>query len=702
MLNSPMRQELLRTGHLTTGSIYDDPAIRNKFHNNTVVNSTIPLATIKPFINEKADNTIASPMDIQYRNYYEEPNRYVDNGEVNIRGFIQPTQTLLLDDSYRLIEGLIVDSINGGVGFRNHSGPLRMGLGAQWTEDILFIHPETACTQTNLSLHFSISANYFYNHDNGYMADDGGFANLPTEKPEPGFGDDDWQSAFGEAPDLQRRSFALAWWNNQLTARVLNISSSSVGDRYTSEFSNYATLASPGSILISPMNGWYLDSIFKKSASPEAAEFASYGRRCSGFNDTDPSNSSKPYVRCGYFYGVPYPSRITDGQSYRYDLASNWTQQLYTCASSMKASVQTVTFGSNTTNTSLDLSDLRVLAVRPKQYSESALPTWAIEKADGYRIRDINLMWGLANESQVDEDAFEIRRTAELYLPASTHDITFGHIYDSFAAGMAPGAAWNSVYELAAAIRGIAIDFIPSFPCSYSGETDYGLTLKYRNLSRTPEGTAKIMNLIWTDLMAFVVVGTKTGFESTTQSSSTSHSKSKRSDSALTILGTKAVHKMVRSIGYSDFRYAIPAFIVVGILLFSAATATVFALRKSLSYEILEHYINQTSMGRTATQLMYPGIAPIDASTKEWSRATRDVILNVPRPQSRPKNRTRPKLRGRRGHSSPSASSGASLLRVHQEMEMENRSQSHLSAQSHYSASRASSPHSPYTIHQFA
>lgn len=232
-------------------------------------------------MNEKADNTIASPMDIQYRNYYEEPNAYVDNGEMNIRGFIQPMQTLLLDDSYRLIEGLIVDSINGGVGFRNHSGPLRMGLGAQWTEDILFIHPETACTQTNLSLHFSISANYFYKHDNGYMADDGGFANLPTEIPEPRFDglDDDWQNAFGEAPDLQRRSFALAWWNNQLTARVLNISSSSVGDRYTSEFSNYATLASPGSIQISPMNGWYLDSIYKKSASAAAVEFASYGKR---------------------------------------------------------------------------------------------------------------------------------------------------------------------------------------------------------------------------------------------------------------------------------------------------------------------------------------------------------------------------------------------------------------------------------------
>lgn len=240
----------------------------------------MPPASTKPFLNQKAGNTIASPVDIQYRNYYQEINQYVDNGDAKIRGFIQPLQTMLLDNSYRLIEGLIVDSINGGVGFRNHTGPVQMALGAEWMEDILWIYPETACTRTNLSLHFSISRNYFYNHDSGYMTDDGGFANLPTDIPEPRFDgpDDEWQKAFGEAPDLQRRSYALAWWNNQLTARVLNISSSSVGDRYSKGFSNYATLASPGSIQISEMNGLYLDSIFNQSTSAAATEFTTYGR----------------------------------------------------------------------------------------------------------------------------------------------------------------------------------------------------------------------------------------------------------------------------------------------------------------------------------------------------------------------------------------------------------------------------------------
>lgn len=158
---------------------------------------------------------------------------------------------------------------------------------------------------------------------------------------------------------------------------------------------------------------------------------------------------------------MPYPSQILDGQTYRYDLNSNWTQQLFTCASAIKASVKTVTFSSNATSDSTNLSALRVLDVQPRNYSQGNLPVWAIEKADDYGIEDITLLWGLVNESQVSNLNFETRRTAELYLSAATHQVTFGQIYDSFAAGIAFAASWNSVNAYAAAIRGVAIDYIP-------------------------------------------------------------------------------------------------------------------------------------------------------------------------------------------------------------------------------------------------
>ena len=187
------------------------------------------------------------------------------------------------------------------------------------------------------------------------------------------------------------------------------------------------------------------------------------GYRCSGYDETNPSNFTKPYVRCGYLYGIPYPSQESDGQLYRYDLNSNWTQELYTCASAMKASVKTVSFRSNATNSTATINDLNVLNVQPKDYSTTGLPLWAVEKAEGYNIEDINLFWGLIEESQINDSSLEVRRAAELYLPAATHQVTFGHIYDSFAAGAAFAASWNSVYAYAAAVRGVAIDYIPRY-----------------------------------------------------------------------------------------------------------------------------------------------------------------------------------------------------------------------------------------------
>lgn len=218
-------------------------------------------------------------MDIAYRNYFEKANIYVDNAEINIAGNLQPLETFLLDDQYRVIEGLIIDAANGGIGFRNHTLPIGTELGAEWTEDILWVIPETACTSVNLSLHFSISKDNFYKTDYGYMRDDGGFTNLDSSVPLPSWDgpDDEWQDVFGATADLQQRSYTLGWWNNQLTARVLNVTSSSLGERYTNGLSNYAELASPSSITISEMNGWFLNSIYFNNNTAAATNFTAYG-----------------------------------------------------------------------------------------------------------------------------------------------------------------------------------------------------------------------------------------------------------------------------------------------------------------------------------------------------------------------------------------------------------------------------------------
>ena len=132
-----------------------------------------------------------------------------------------------------------------------------------------------------------------------------------------------------------------------------------------------------------------------------------------------------------------------------------------------------------------------------------------------------------------------------------------------------------------------------------------------------------------------------------------SSTKEKRSSTTLEVTGQKTVYRRVRVIEYTDIRYAIPAFIVAGLLVFGLLTVIVLILRRMLSYRVLRHYVNQTSMGRTATQIMNPTIAVATATTKEWSRATRDIILDVPRPEREYR------------HTSGATSAGASLLRRH-------------------------------------
>jgi hypothetical protein len=124
---------------------------------------------------------------------------------------------------------------------------------------------------------------------------------------------------------------------------------------------------------------------------------------------------------------------------------------------------------------------------------------------------------------------------------------------------------------------------------SRTSESDYGMTLKWRKLSRTPDGAAQILNLIWTDITSFVSVGTKTGFEdSGLLRSSTSSSPSPKSN----ILGTRLVHRNVRVIKYRDIRYAIPAFLAMGLLVVGLAGALIICLFCMVTSRELIHYLN--------------------------------------------------------------------------------------------------------------
>lgn len=271
--------------------------------------------------------TVAGPKDIQFRNMFFYQNQSSNNEQIVV-GLTLPMQNLLLNTNFTIVEGLIVDPNNGGVGFRNHTIPIGLQLGATWQEDILWIQPETVCTANNFSIHFPFGnshVNEFFpvlntgtspnSASNSYLQDDGAFVYRNWSIPSPRwdiYGPDSLWNITGPIPDLAQRSFLGAWWDNFFTAAALNISANSttrVGTRYGQHFTNYTIVVNPFAITISNIDG----AIFDQAMPYNLYKFfsANLDRYIGNFGDLIPG-VKEAFNFTSYFleYGRT-PNRIT-------------------------------------------------------------------------------------------------------------------------------------------------------------------------------------------------------------------------------------------------------------------------------------------------------------------------------------------------------------------------------------------------------
>ncbi|KAK5038336.1 hypothetical protein LTS07_001806 [Exophiala sideris] len=602
-------------------SLYNDSTVRSEYVNHTVVNSTIPGVTQDLFTSGTKLGTVSSLLDIEFRAYNLDNNQYIDNNATRPVGRLEVLPSVILDSTYHIVEGLIIDSFAGGVGFRNHTVPAGLELGATWTEDILWVVPETKCTNTNLSLHFSVNNNVSVSMSgtDGYLRDDGGFSEISSVLPVPRWNEGDTWKNVTSVPQLKQGADILAWWNNQFTAQALNLTESAKGAIYRGQLNTFGALSEPGAIKISSMDGQFLDDIYYDDKTALAEQFKNYGIRCSGYYDDDQSIDGKSFMQCGYLYTIPRPENEGIGQSWRPDPGSAWSQDLYTCASSVSATIKEVTFN---TSGSTSLVALQVLDVKDKAYSNTTgMPIWGIESVNSsaYKVWDVYKFWGLVDNTATQSPDVVAQIAPKMYLPAAVRGPTLGsHMYDSFAGGAVFTAAWNSIYAWAAAFSDVNALSLPN----YSGKYNYGLTLKWRQLSGSAENAETLLNLIWTDLVAFSVVGTRTGFENMGETSSVT-------DRQPGNVGIRRVYKYQRSIKYEDIRYAIPAFIVGGILVIAFSITLVMCCVQRQAWRALRHYMNQTSMGRAMLQSEGDEFNAY-ASTNEWAREARDITLKVP------------------------------------------------------------------------
>lgn len=133
-------------------------------------------------------------------------------------GSFSQFDTLFLDEGYHLVEGLIVDTKAGSLGFRNHTVPTGTRWGATWTEDILFIEPQTECVNTNLTFDWTVPMNSTTsNVKDLVLVDNGGFVNINGTFPEL-----DTLTA-QEDPQLSYRAYRSAWFQNAYTALYYNV-----------------------------------------------------------------------------------------------------------------------------------------------------------------------------------------------------------------------------------------------------------------------------------------------------------------------------------------------------------------------------------------------------------------------------------------------------------------------------------------------
>lgn len=177
---------------------------------------------------ETMSPTVSSFFDIQWRYYNlvnEEP---FNNGSSYAIGVYRQAEMMALNNAIEPVEGVIVDTQNGAVGFRNHSLPPSSPYGSTWSEDLLFIEPETVCVDMNVTLDFYLGysggGSVGIQMQNLVLTDRGGFVNLNHTYPT--YDKSNSQSNL----DLYGRAYKAAWLSNALSMAFLNVTNPHNGD----------------------------------------------------------------------------------------------------------------------------------------------------------------------------------------------------------------------------------------------------------------------------------------------------------------------------------------------------------------------------------------------------------------------------------------------------------------------------------------
>ncbi|KAJ4539556.1 hypothetical protein HRR80_007249 [Exophiala dermatitidis] len=584
--------------------------------------------------------SVSSFFDIQSRQYSFQTQQgalgtpgATSGGDKYIVDAFRYLMNMVLNDAIEPIEGLVVDTVTGGVGFRNHTVPAPGGatLGAEWTEDLLWIEPETACVDTNVSVEFSITSNGLYSNElaNISLVDNGGFANLVPKYPRVNVTNSQVD------PDLQGRAYKAAWMVNAYTMMVMNLTrpnpnafgylNSKVGNKYpvTSDqtmgvrlngiyiTSSWFSLLDPDAYL---SNYTLADVPAANYSNPwgiTAYNYSDIALICSGAGAKDLANLTNIHVACGLVFGAA--RRLDGSKSLVLEPDTWWTQPVYSCASAMKASIKQVRFRYNATELTGDtLKALTVTNVTDKMYpDQKSMPLWGVE-SPALELADVPQLWGLISPEREDSVNLSTIRSPRLYLPGFAGVLT----------GTSPGqenlpAADGLTDVLAGVYQGSSST---GDMADYTGTANMAMYARWRDLSSSATTMKKIPNFIWTDLAANMLIGTRSWISGSDLPGNLQKRDgvgNNNNTATKEHQATVPVTLYERRIRY-HWTFAIPAFMALALFLLVLSATVIAMLSRRGVPEKVRHYLHHLSSGRLLGILQYPDERGSLAPTKEW------------------------------------------------------------------------------------
>ncbi|RDA91144.1 hypothetical protein CP533_0433 [Ophiocordyceps camponoti-saundersi (nom. inval.)] len=482
------------------------------------------------------NSTVSNFFDIQWRQYALSTRPGYLNGSAYMVGQWRNVESVLSDEGYSIVEGLVVDTINGGIGFRNHTVPTDFTRAVTWEEDLLFIEPETVCVDTNLTLEYTKDVRLSWGTlpvSRVNLTDRGGFSHLDLTMPSVDLSNPQKNA------DLRGRALAAAWMHNVLNAMWFNVTDPTLPLTYMNSTLNQSYPYKGALITGYPefslsknfYNEWWVYQerpgfhVFARDSTSPSSFNATFEMRlsnyshindiCRGIDETSPATSRNILISCGLLQSIP--QRTDGGDPFTQENGAKWMKKLYSCASATKATIKTVTLTYNNTEEDSRLDGLSALEIRDKEYpDEASMPLWGVEDVGNrYLASEIGLVWGLVSPEYEGRANITTYRQPSLYLPGrmSTWDDQIPFMSDGsnlagsdFAPNMWLGAYCNNLDREARRLE--TFDNCDSKKI-YKASSNIAMWTKWQRLTAHADMASQVPNLIFTDFAASAVLGTK-------------------------------------------------------------------------------------------------------------------------------------------------------------------------------------------------